>query len=222
MKILLTLIVLISIHLSSLAQNEIFRIDSIPSTGILLDKGWKWHAGDNPDFAKPDFDDSKWESIDPTKRIDDLPQIKKVGIGWSRIHLNVDSSLKNTILSLQTNQVLAAEFYQNGVFIGNFGIVSKNPKHVQGFFSFEYYKPVIHLYTGDKTTQVLAVRFAFKDFFIFQKSNVHKDLCLGIKLSITEPKYPAFRDAFHGNNYEQRGDFDVTSLDFLRQDFSLY
>ena len=216
MKTLLILLILTSIHLCSLAQNEVFCIDSIPVKGILLDKGWKWHAGDNFDFAKPDFDDSQWESIDPTKYINDLPQIQKAGIGWFRIHLNVDSSLKNTILSLQTNQALAAEFYQNGNFIGNLGIVSKNPKHVQGFFSFEYYKPVIHLYTGDKTKQILAVRFAYQNVFIYQKDKVHKGLCLAIKLSRTDPNNSVLRDAFHGNNYEQRGDFDSTSLDFFK------
>ncbi|MCA0233078.1 MAG: sensor histidine kinase [Bacteroidetes bacterium] len=216
MKKLLALIVLTSIHLSILAQNEVFRIDSIPSEGILLDKGWKWHAGDNPDFAKPDFDDSKWERIDPNKDIDELPQIKKAKIGWFRIHLNIDTSLKNTILSLQTHQALATEFYQNGGFIGNMGWVSKNPKEVQGFFSFDYYKPVIHLYTGDKKKQVLAVRFAFQKTLIYQKSNIHKCLGLGIKLNRSDPKYGTKRDAFHNNNYEQRGSFDVTSLDFFK------
>lgn len=216
MKILLTLIVLISIQLSSLAQNEVFRIDSIPTKGILLDKGWKWHAGDNPDFAKPDFDDSKWESIDLTKLMDDLPQIQKAGIGWFRINFNIDSSLKNTILSLQTNQFLAAEFYQNGIFIGNLGIVSRNPKDVQGFFSMHYYTPVIHLYTGDKTQQVLAVRFAYQNVIIYQRSKDNKALGLGIKLFRTEPKNPEKRDAFHLNNYEQRGDFDATSLDSFK------
>ncbi len=216
MKNLLTVILLVIIHFGVLAQNEVFRIDSLPQKGIMLDKGWKWHAGDNPDFAKPEFDDRNWKSIDPTQYIDELPQIKKAKIGWFRIHINVDSSLKNTILSLQTNQVLAAEFYQNGAFFGNMGIVSRNPKNVQGFFSFEYYKPVIHLYTGDKTKQVLAVRFAYQDVFSYQKSSNHKDLCLAIKLSRTEPKYAIVRNAFHENNYEQRGDFDATSLDFFK------
>ncbi len=212
----MTLIVVISIHLGSLAQNEVFSIDSIPIQGILLDKGWKWHAGDNPDFAKPDFDDSKWESIDLTKLMDDLPQIQKAGIGWFRINFNIDSSLKNTILSLQTNQFLAAEFYQNGIFIGNLGIVSRNPKDVQGFFSMHYYTPVIHLYTGDKTQQVLAVRFAYQNVIIYQRSKDNKALGLGIKLFRTEPKNPEKRDAFHLNNYEQRGDFDATSLDSFK------
>ena len=163
------------------AQKDFMQIDSIPKEGILLNKGWKFHAGDNPDFAKPEFDDTHWESIDPNKDIDDLPQIKKAKIGWFRVHLNIDSSLKNTILSLQTHQALAAEFYQNGVFIGNMGWVSKNPKDVQGFFSFDYYKPVIHLYTGEKAKQLLTVRFAYQDVFIYQKSKVHKKLRLRYK-----------------------------------------
>ena len=54
----------------------IFKIDSVPTsnvllTGVLLDKNWKFHVGDNPDFAKPEFDDSAWENIDPTKDIHD-------------------------------------------------------------------------------------------------------------------------------------------------------
>ena len=43
-------------------QNEaIFRIDSLPKEGVLLNQGWKWHPGDNPEWAKPEFDDAQWE-----------------------------------------------------------------------------------------------------------------------------------------------------------------
>ena len=94
MKKLLILSLLTIFHFGVYAQNEVFRIDSIPQQGILLDKGWKFHAGDNPDFAKPDFDDSKWERIDPTQSILDLPQIQKADIVWFRFHINIDSSLK--------------------------------------------------------------------------------------------------------------------------------
>ena len=81
----------------ALAQkSENLSIDSIPNMGILLDKGWKWHAGDNPDFAKADFDDSAWENIDPTKDIFNLPQVSKNGdIFWLRLPLIfLDSTLK--------------------------------------------------------------------------------------------------------------------------------
>jgi len=32
-------------------KREVFRIDSLPKEGILLNQGWKWHAGDNPEWA---------------------------------------------------------------------------------------------------------------------------------------------------------------------------
>ena len=65
-------------------QSAVFKIDSLPNQGILLDKGWKFHAGDNPDWAKADFDDDNWEDIDPSKPLHDLPQINKESIGWFR------------------------------------------------------------------------------------------------------------------------------------------
>ncbi len=210
------IIVLLLYSFSAISQTPVFKIDSIPTEGILLDKGWKWHAGDNPDFAKPDFDDSHWESIDPTKDADDLPQIKKVGIGWIRINLKLDSTLKNTILSLYTYQGIASEFYYNGLFIGNFGRVSQNPDEVKAFFSFNYLKPVIHLYTGEKEEQVLSIRFAYKDFLLYQRYDLHKSSFLSVVLNITDPKKVVLRDAFHGNNYEQFGNFDVPNLDYFK------
>jgi hypothetical protein len=61
-------------------QTDIFRIDSLPTEGVLLDKGWKFHAGDDPEWAKADFDDSAWESIDPMKNLHFLPQVEKESV----------------------------------------------------------------------------------------------------------------------------------------------
>lgn len=44
-------------------QSNSVRIDSLPQEGFLLNKGWKFRADDNPDFAKLDFDDSKWRVL---------------------------------------------------------------------------------------------------------------------------------------------------------------
>ncbi len=159
MKRLLTLLVLTSIHLSSLAQNEVFRIDSIPTQGILLDKGWKWHAGDNPDFAKPDFDDSKWERIDPTQSILDLPQIQKADIGWFRFHINIDSSLNSEGLALMVWQLGASELFLNGKQFYQFGEIKSNPLKVKA------YQPlgkVIMLPLKRGGEQILAIRFAYQ------------------------------------------------------------
>ncbi len=95
-------------------QTAIFKIDSLPTTGVLLDKNWKYHAGDNPDFAKPEFDDSAWENIDPTRDIFDLPQIYKTGqIVWLRLRLSIDSSI-NYPLALMIEQSGASAIFLNG------------------------------------------------------------------------------------------------------------
>jgi signal transduction histidine kinase len=64
---------LISISLILLQSNEclsqfdssqnIFCLNKLSRQGSLLDKGWRFHSGDNPDYAKPEYDDSKWQSI---------------------------------------------------------------------------------------------------------------------------------------------------------------
>ncbi len=141
-------------------QRVAFRIDSLPPQGILLDKGWKWHAGDNPDFAKVDFDDSKWESIDPTKDIMDLPQVRKAGIGWLRLNLHIDSTLlQQQAITLLVGQTAASELYSDGQLILRLGTVSPNADEVDAvsttFHSFG-------LPGVGKSTYALAVRIAFQ------------------------------------------------------------
>jgi hypothetical protein len=45
--------------------SNVNRIDTIPASGILLNKGWKFQPRDDPKYAQPDYDDSKWEAINP-------------------------------------------------------------------------------------------------------------------------------------------------------------
>lgn len=65
------------------SQENIFQIDKIPSEGILLNKGWKYHSGDNPEWANPNFNDTKWDNINPDIDIHQLQKQKKDGnIFW--------------------------------------------------------------------------------------------------------------------------------------------
>jgi hypothetical protein len=139
---------------------DVYHIDSLPASGILLDKGWKWHAGDNPDFAKANFDDSKWENIDPTKDIMDLPQFRKAGIGWLRLNLHVDTTLlQQQAITFLVAQTAASELYSNGQLILRLGTVSPNADEVDAvstiFHSFG-------LPGVGKSTYALAVRIAFQ------------------------------------------------------------
>ena len=122
--------------ISSLGFAQVFRIDSLPQQGVLLDKGWKWHAGDNPEWAKPDFDDSTWEEIDPTKDVYFLPQIRKQAVGWLRIHVTVDSTLVNKALAFQIKQTAASQIFLNGNLLQTYGIVSHQPELIKAIRAF--------------------------------------------------------------------------------------
>lgn len=140
MKRSIIILLLFSSHLFAQKTN-VFRIDSIPQKGILLDKNWKWHTGDNPDFAKADFDDSSWKAIDPTNDIMSLPQISKNGdISWLRLTLVVDSILKDQLV-MMIQQSGASEIYLNGKKIHSFGVLSKTPENIKAW-SYFYPRPV--------------------------------------------------------------------------------
>ena len=138
------------------AQQTIFLPDSLLPNGIVLSEGWKFHAGDNPEWAKSDFDDSKWESIDPTMDLGDLPQLRKQAIGWFRIRFKVDSSLINTPLAFQVYQSIASEIYLNGKLLKKYGIVSFKGQEAVGFQP--HNEPEGILFSS--TEQTLAVRFS--------------------------------------------------------------
>jgi signal transduction histidine kinase len=158
MKLLLPFLILLPVF-SFAQKREVFRIDSLPKAGILLNQGWKWHAGDNLEWAKPEFDDSGWEEIDPTKDIFELPQLSRSGeIGWFRIHLLIDSSIKQQMVML-IDQSGASEIYLNGKLIHRFGTLSANRQKIIAFTP--ALKP-ISFPISNKQVEVLAVRYALQ------------------------------------------------------------
>lgn len=154
----LTLILLLWSSFTFAQKSEFFRIDGLPKEGILLDKGWKWHAGDDPEWAKADFDDAGWEEIDPTKDIYDLKQVRRTQIGWLRLKIWVDSSLIRQPLAINLIQSGAHEIYLNQKLITHIGKVSKDPVKEKTYTSNG--RPYA-LYFERPGEQLLAVRSSF-------------------------------------------------------------
>jgi hypothetical protein len=61
---------------------------------IPLTEGWKFAPGDNPDYAKPDFDDAKWQPFRVDKIWEDQGYEKLDGFAWYRLKVLIPSSLK--------------------------------------------------------------------------------------------------------------------------------
>ena len=152
-------LILCWLSVREVVAQSVFRIDSLPPEGVLLDKGWKFHAGDNPEWAKPEFDDSKWESIDPTQDVMDLPQVRNSEIGWFRLHVETDTFLTNEKIALMVWQTGATAMYLNGKLFQQFGTTSPINEKVKAFqpWGRSTILPLLN-----QPEQVIAVRYSYQ------------------------------------------------------------
>jgi signal transduction histidine kinase len=123
-----------------------------------LSDDWKYKAGDNPEWANPDFDDSSWETFTDAnlynKKI--RKKAKQTNIIWFRKRIIIDSTTTQKLV-LNVFQSGASEIYLDGELIHSLGKVSSNPDSVVR------YNPVnvpLAFPMEINKEQVLAVRFS--------------------------------------------------------------
>ncbi len=74
---------------------------------------WLVNTGDNPAYARPDFDDSRWMRVDTTRSLKDYFPSRHPSIVWYRLHLKVAPDQKGLSLE-EFNLASAFEIYVNG------------------------------------------------------------------------------------------------------------
>ena len=130
---------------------------TVPLGGSVLDKGWRFRAGDDTAYARPGYNDGGWAPINPNQLPGQLPQLAGVRVGWLRLRLVVADSLRGRALVLLFQQTGASEVYLNGRLLHCFGRVSADPARVQpGPFT----AAPLEVHFAGPREQVLAVRFA--------------------------------------------------------------
>ena len=101
-----------------------------PEEDIVYPKFYTFHLGDDTTWARPDFDDSKWEKV----AVGTFPFDRWKGIGWCRFVLEVDSTLLNVPLGLGMWIGGAIDFYLDGERVYRFGIVGTSKEEEQGYY----------------------------------------------------------------------------------------
>jgi hypothetical protein len=91
--------------------------------GRLLFYRARYHAGDDPAWADPAFDDHVWEIAYTGLRSDILPRQGWPGIGWFRVRLRVDASLQGHALGFVIRHAGAVEAYLDGRLVYQSGTV---------------------------------------------------------------------------------------------------
>ena len=78
-----------------------------------LNSAWLVYAGDNPAFARPDFDDSHWTRFDPYSSLIRIFGQQRPEVVWYRLHIKVDPAETGLALD-EWNLARAFEVYGNG------------------------------------------------------------------------------------------------------------
>ncbi len=108
-------------------------LDNADENIFELADNWRYHPGDDPDWADPDFDDSGWDELDhPQFMPNDPPPSGWHGMGWWRLRLEVDSTLWNVPLTLMVKHIGALEMYVDGEMVHEIGRVSASPEETEG------------------------------------------------------------------------------------------
>ena len=69
-------------------------VSSQGTKNIDISKGWKMQTGDNPEYLKPDFDDSGWKSIQVGSPWETEGYANYDGIAWYRLKVVIPSSIR--------------------------------------------------------------------------------------------------------------------------------
>ena len=136
---------------------RVLTLDDIDDGGALLTT-WKYHPGDNPEWADPAFDDTGWESTSTELSLNEIPSSGWEGIGWFRLHLSVpDERLWHTPLALHiAYHAGASEIYLDGELIYTFGKVGNRKEEEESYWE---RNPQVISFSG-KTDHVIAVRYS--------------------------------------------------------------
>lgn len=106
----------------------LFLIGCSDNTAITkdlpLEKGWKFKTGDDLTWAKGDFDDSKWDTINSGSNWENQGHENYDGIAWYRIKVFIPSTLRENAYLKDNLQIILGkiddgdQLYFNGKFIG--------------------------------------------------------------------------------------------------------
>jgi serine phosphatase RsbU (regulator of sigma subunit) len=125
---------------------------------------WKYHPGDNKQWAEPGYDHHLWENICSSNDIKNIMKTNWYKIGWFRCHFRVDETLQGKPAVLHIRHLGASEVFLNGKSIHRIGQI-KTPKSIE-----ETPEPMrMKAFTFDNhSSQVIAVRY-FNDSTVTQQ-----------------------------------------------------
>lgn len=132
--ILLMAVVGIASHAEPAQLSNRILIDGLGKGTVPLSGPWKFHAGDDPSWSSPSFDDSDWEPLSADRPWGLQGHARYTGFAWYRLRLTVRPApgirSQFSLLVPRINDVY--EVYWNGEMAGHNG---KMPPYPIWYFS---------------------------------------------------------------------------------------
>jgi signal transduction histidine kinase len=126
--------------------------------GARLVLDWRYHPGDDPAWADPDYDDRDWEVTSTALAAGELPESGWSGIGWFRLHVTLDPALWERPLTLLVGQTGASEIYLNGELEVSLGRVGHSAAEEENYLASH---PLLkRLVFPAQPNHVIAVRYS--------------------------------------------------------------
>jgi hypothetical protein len=109
------------------AADRLVRVQ-LGESSVALAGPWKFHVGDGPDWARPDFDDSGWEDVDLTPGSSGFAlgwtsrgHAGYSGYAWYRLQVDVEGANRSLALKMPDYFDDAYQVFVNGQRLGEFG-----------------------------------------------------------------------------------------------------
>lgn len=152
LRVLLSICIALSCIRSLQAQTFDKQSSSLPV--ISLNGQWRFHPGDNPAWAAPDFNDTHWDLQDSGHVWDSKLYPAPDGMGWYRFKVTLPPDSADTTLNLP-HIIDCYEVFANGQLLGGYGKMPPNATPYWGGFNKLFTIPPAIVRTG---TVVIAIR----------------------------------------------------------------
>ena len=159
----LLMMLLIVLLAGSVARAQIFGFIGAHQPLISLDGLWKFHAGDNPEWKRPDFDDAQWPLLRSDTAWTKQGYPNYGGFGWYRFQVELPDGRQPVSLFLPPI-LTGYEVYADGVLIGKAG--STEPTRDPAFSGPEVF-PIPTGRAGPQTVQISLRVWNYRSFTIW-------------------------------------------------------
>ncbi len=134
---------------------KVLTADHLEDQFIDISSGWQFEPGDNLDWAKTEFDDTEWKSLNERLNYVFADSIDWGGNGWFRRILRIDSTLYNQTVGVSLWQSGAMELYLNGKLQFKMGKIGDSKSEIRELHTF----PKAITFSND-SVQVFAIRYS--------------------------------------------------------------